>query len=215
MNKKNIFIWTGVIFFTFIFLFFIYKLVSPPEKTEFPEINKVKTTDHTRWSKENKNLLIEYSDLQCPACKNFHDILNSYEATGGADTSITNKVTLVFRHFPLTSIHLNSLSASYAAEAAGLQNKFWEMTDALFEKQAEWSSLPNPKDYFITVAKSLKLDTDQFSKDMGSQEVKNKVQADISEGDSIGVNSTPTFFLNGKKLKFNTLNEFKNLLKSL
>jgi len=105
--------------------------------------------------------------------------------------------------------------AAYAVEAAGIQNKFWEMTDVLFAKQNQWSNLSNPKNFFINIAKSLKLDVDKFEKDIDSQIVKDKVQSNLNEADSIGLNSTPTFFLNGKKVDVNTIDEFKNLLKSL
>lgn len=207
MNTKNILIWTGAVVGTFVVLFFVYKLVAGPQKTEFPEINQVRKNDQIKWSKsKDSNILIEYSDLQCPACKGFHDILKTFEP---------KNVTLVFRHFPLYSIHKNAMTAAYAAEAAGLQGKFWEMVDVQFSKQSEWSILSNPKDYFVNVAKSLKLDTEKFKKDMDSEIVKNKVQADLTEGESIGINATPTFFLNGKKVNVNTFDEFKNLLNSL
>jgi len=217
MNLKNILIWAGAILGTFIILFFVYKLVNSgsPKVTEVKEINTVRNNDNVKWSKENKNILVEYSDLQCPACKSFHDILKTFEASGSADFSITQKVTLVYRHFPLYSIHKNAFMAAYAVEAAGIQNKFWEMTDVLFAKQNQWSNLSNPKNFFINIAKSLKLDVDKFEKDIDSQIVKDKVQSNLNEADSIGLNSTPTFFLNGKKVDVNTIDEFKNLLKSL
>lgn len=215
MNIKNILIWTGGIIVTFVLLFFAYKLTSGPQKTEFPEINKVVKGDHTKWSRENKNILVEYSDIQCPACKNFHDILKIFESSGSADFSITQKITLVYRHFPLFSIHKNAFSAAYAAEAAGLQEKFWEMVDLQYEKQAQWSDLADPGEFFTDLAKELGLDIDKFKKDMNSSEVKNKVQSHLTEGESIGVNATPTFFLNGKKVDVRSIDEFKNLLKSL
>lgn len=218
MNQKNILIWSGSIIITFILLFFVYKLINndtPPQVTEVKEINIVRESDNIKWSKENKNILVDYSDFQCPACKTFHKILKSFEASTSPDFDITNKVTLVYRHFPLISIHQNSFTAAYAAEAAGLQNKFWEMADLLYEKQLEWSSLSNPKKYFLNLAKTLKLDIKKFSQDIESKIVKDKVQANLNEAESIGLNSTPTFFLNGKKVEVNTFDEFKNLLKSL
>lgn len=215
MNIKNIIIFLIGVIVTFVLLFFAYKLTAGPQKTEFPEINKVVIGDHTKWSKENKNILVEYSDIQCPACKSFHDLLKTFESSKSADFSITQKVTLVYRHFPLFLIHKNAFSAAYAAEAAGLQNKFWEMIDLQFEKQSQWSNLANPTEFFIGLAKEINLDLEKFKKDMNSSNVKNKVQSHLSEGESIGVNATPTFFLNGKKIDVRTIDEFKNLLKSL
>ena len=215
MNLKSILTWSGAIIATFVLLFFAYKLTNAPQKTDFPEINQVRAGDNTKWSKTNKNILVEYSDIQCPACKSFHDTLKGFEASGSADFPITEKVTLVFRHFPLYQIHKNAFSAAYAAEAAGLQDKFWEMVDVLYNKQSEWSALSNPKDYFVNVAKSLGLDTEKLQKDTDSKAVKDKVQADLTEGETVGVNATPTFFLNGKRVEVRSIDEFKDLLKSL
>jgi len=215
MNPKNILIWSGAIIATFILLFFAYKLTIAHVQTDFSEITKVRASDHTKWSKDNKNVLVEYSDFQCPACKSFHEVLKSFEASSSPDFAITQKITLIFRYYPLYQIHKNSLNAAYAAEAAGLQNKFWEMADALYNKQAEWSSLSDPKNYFINQAESLKLDTEKFQKDMDSKIVKDKVQANLTEAESIGVNATPTFFLNGKQVNLRSIDEFKKLLLSL
>lgn len=217
MNQKNILIWTVVIIATFFLLLFAYKLTNGSTKTDFSQINQVRENDHIRWriDKDSKNFLIEYSDIQCPACKNFHELLKTFEASSSPDFAITQKITLIYRHYPLYQIHKNSSNAAYAAEAAALQDKFWEMLDVLYDKQSEWSSLSDPKNYFINQAKSLKLDMEKFQKDIDSKQVKDKVQTDLTEAESIGVNSTPTFFINGKQVKVRSIDEFKQLLLSL
>ena len=86
-----------------------------------------------------KNILVEYSDLECPACQNAHNIIKSIEASGSADFEITKKVTFVYRHFPLFQIHTKVNVAAYASEAAAKQGKFWEMTDILFKNQKTWA----------------------------------------------------------------------------
>lgn len=193
----------------FIFLFFAYKLTNVPQRVEYPEINEIRKTDHVKWNKESKNILVEYSDLQCPACRSFNSFLLELEKNA------TPNASLVFRHFPLYQIHPNAFAASYAAEAAGKQDKFWEMESALYEKQSEWSTSQNPTEYFVELAKELGLDVEQFEKDLGSQNVKDRVQIDLVEAEKIGVNSTPTFFLNGVKVNVSTLDEFKEQLMSL
>jgi len=208
MNTKNIIIGIGSLIVIFAFLFIVYKLTNQPVKSDFPEINKIEATDHFRWN-NRKNILVEYSDYECPSCRNFHDFLNSIEKEA------SGKATLVFRHFPLISIHSGAVDAAYAAEAAGLQGKFWEMGDQLFASQSEWGSLSDPKDYFVNLAKKLNLDLTRFKKDIDSQAVKDKVQNDLSQGEKIGINATPTFFLNGKKIDVANLNEFKQLLINL
>jgi protein-disulfide isomerase len=216
MNYKTIIISIFSVLAIFLLLFGVYKLVSQPVQTDFPQTKQLKSTDHVKWSAEKKNILVEYSDLQCPACKGAHDFFKTIEASGSADFNITKKVTFIYRYFPLFQIHYKAYVASYAAEAAGKQNKFWEMTDLLFDNQQTWEKSSNPqKDYFLTYAKELNLNVEQFKKNSDSSEVKNRVAADLREAEQMGVNSTPTFFLNGQKVVVNSYDEFKTLLKNL
>jgi protein-disulfide isomerase len=77
--------------------------------------------------------LIEYSDFQCPACGFYFPLLKKLEEEFGEN------IAIVYRHFPLSSVHPNAKFAAYAAEAAGKQGKFWEMHDLIFTNQSEWS----------------------------------------------------------------------------
>ncbi len=216
MNKNTIIISVVSVLGTFLLLFGVYQLVNQPVQTDFPQVKQLKANDHTKWSSDKKNLLIEYSDFQCPACKNAHNILKTIEASGSADFSITKKVTFVYRHFPLSQIHNKANVAAYAAEAAGKQDKFWEMTNLLFDNQQTWKESNNPQqEDFVNYAKELKLDADRFKKDIDSSEVKNKVAEDLKDANQMGISSTPTFFLNGQKVNVNNFNEFKTLLKNL
>lgn len=215
MNKNTIIISVISILGIFLLLFGVYKLISQPVQTDFPQAKKLKANDHIKWSPEKKNVLVEYSDFQCPSCKGAHDFLKTVEASGSADFEITNKVTFVFRHFPLYQIHDKAYTAAYAAEASGIQGKFWEMVDILFTNQQTWSTNNNPKDLFLKYAKELQLDVEQFKKDSDSTEVKNRVSEDLREAEQMGVNSTPTFFLNGQKVDVNSYDEFKTKLKNL
>ena len=108
---------------------------------------------------------------------------------------------IVFRHFPLTQIHQNALLGSKAAEAAGEQGKFWEMHDLLYARQKEWASALNARDFMIGYAKELKLDTVKFSADLNSRAIENKIRAEYLEGEKLGVQGTPTFFINGVKIE--------------
>lgn len=216
MNKNTIIISIVSVLGTFLLLFGVYKLVNQPVQTDFPQAKQLKADDHIKWSSDKKNILIEYSDFQCPACKNAHNVLKTIEASGSADFEITKKVTFVYRHFPLSQIHDKANVAAYAAEAAGKQNKFWEMTNLLFDNQQTWKESNNPQqEDFVNYAKKLKLDVDQFKKDIDSSEVKNKVAEDLKDADQMGISSTPTFFLNGQKVDVNSFDEFKTMLKSL
>lgn len=216
MNKNIIIISIVSVIGTFLLLFGVYKLINQPTQTDFPQAKQLKADDHIKWSPEKKNLLIEYSDFQCPSCKNIHDLLNTIEASDSPDLFITKKVTLAYRYFPLFQIHDKAYIAAYAAEAAGIQGQFWEMADLLFDNQKTWDTSSNPQqDYFLSYAKKLKLNVDQFKKDSDSVEVKNRVSEDLKDAEQMGIDSTPTFFLNGKKVDVNSFDELKQVLRSL
>ena len=163
--------------------------------------------DHVRGNTTAETVLVEYSDFQCPACAAFYPTVKALETEFGTSTAI------VYRHFPLSQ-QKNATLAAAAAEAAGLQGKFWEMHDQLFETQEEWSPLGSDaaEDYFVKLAEGIDLETGRFSEDMGSSAVKERVDRDEREGVVAGVNATPTFYLNGKKLM---LNNFADLAKEV
>jgi protein-disulfide isomerase len=216
MNKNSIIITIVSILGTFLLLYGVYMMINQPVQTDFPQTRKLRSTDHIKWSSEKKNILVEYSDFQCPSCKNFHNLLKSIESSGSADFTVTKKITFVFRDYPLYQIHDKAYLAAYAAEAAFKQGKFWEMSDLLFDNQEAWAKSNDPqKDFFQVYAKKLGLDVNLFIKDSSSSEIKNRVGQDLLEAEQMGVDSTPTFFLNGKKINVNSYNELIDKLKSL
>lgn len=196
------------------FLFVTYSLTNKPQTSDFSNILSLNKTDHLKWSPEKKHILVEYSDMQCPACKTFHEAIKSQiESSASGSLDIQKNITFVYRFFPLYQIHPKAFDSAYAAEAADHQGKFFEMVDMLFARQNSWSKSGNPKNDFISYAKELGLDTEQYKKDMDSQVVKDKVDADLASGNKAEVNATPTFFLDGKKLdNVNSFEEFKQLL---
>lgn len=216
MNNK-VFITAISLILIFGFIFLAYILVNSPsqQNSVIAELKTVLPADHIKWSPDKKNVLVEYSDLQCPACKNFYFFIKEQlEATQSGEVDITKNVTFVYRHFPLFQAHKNAYAAAYAAEAAGKQNKFFEMTDLQFSTQDEWSALGNPKDFFIDLAKQLSLNEEQFKKDMDSQGVKDRVEEDINSGNTAVIRATPTFFLNGEQItNVRSFDEFINFLK--
>ena len=163
------------------------------------------------WTKGNLNAtttLVEYSDFECPACASYYPILKELNREFG------DKVKFVYRHFPLSQIHPNTDNAARASEAAGNQNKFWEMHDFLFENQRSWAGSRSAEKMFSDYALAINLDMELFKRDIGLKETRTKIQNDYKEGLNLGVDSTPTFFLNGKKLKNNPRNydEFKVII---
>lgn len=139
-------------------------------------------------------VLVEYSDFQCPACARYQPTLTQLKATFG------EQLAVVYRHFPLTQLHPHALLAAQAAEAAGKQGKFWEMHDLLFARQNDWSALADPTDTFVQYAQELELDQAQFSNDVMSAPVRDKVNQHLANALAAQLPGTPSFFLNGVRI---------------
>ncbi len=138
--------------------------------------------------------LVEYSDFQCPACASYHPLVKQVLAEFASSTRF------VYRNYPLAQ-HKNAKIAAYMAGAAGLQGKFFAMHDLIFQKQTEWSESSTPETLFLQYAQTIGLDLNKLKADLTSPVVQQKVDGDVKSGNSYGVNSTPSFYLNGKKLQ--------------
>lgn len=175
-----------------------------------PALLALTKDDWIKGAPNAKAELIEYSDLECPACAAFNPVLEKLS------NDFPNDFKLVYRHFPLPQ-HGNAKAAAYAAEAAGRQGKFFEMASKIFESQTEWESLPESvaKDKFKNIAPELGLDLNKFQNDLNDSSIKNSVQRDLDSGNALGINSTPTFFLNNKKIQNpRSYEEFKKLIEN-
>lgn len=177
----------GMIVATVVILFGAILFFSRPPKEVSVE-TLVPVDAHATGSANPKATLVEFSDFECPACASAFPIVKQVVASYSAD------LKFVFRHFPLDQ-HTNSKLAAQAAEAAGAQGKFWEMHDLLYENQTTLS-----QETINGFGIELKLDMDRFTKELTDGVYSEKIQKDIAQGSVLGVNSTPTFFLNGKKL---------------
>jgi protein-disulfide isomerase len=163
-------------------------------------------TDHIKGNTQSAIVLVEYGDFQCPACRSYTPIITQLEQNYG------DRIAFVFRHFPLP-VHANSKNAARASEAAAIQGKFWEMHDILFDKQDDWAKKGDPEDIFMEYAVSLGLNPDQFREDFNSDGLKDKVQKDLLAANAEGLNSTPSFFLNGIKVRNpQSYGEFEQLI---
>lgn len=142
----------------------------------------------------------EFADFQCPTCgvkhPEFKQIASIYN----------NRIKFVFRHFPLTQMHPKAYDAAVAAEAAGLQNKFWDMQNLLFVKQAEWSASTDHRKLFSDYAQQIGLDTSKFQADMLGLPAKQRVDADLQRARSLKVSSTPSLYINGIPVPFAQMN---------
>jgi protein-disulfide isomerase len=133
--------------------------------------------------------LIEFSDYQCPYCGRVEPTLKRLRATYG------DKIRFVWKDFPLTQIHPQAFKAGEAAHCAGDQGKYWELHDVLFNKQQELQP-----DDLKRHAIELGLDVTAFNQCLDTSKYGERVRDGVSEGGTLGVNSTPTIFINGRRL---------------
>lgn len=196
----------GLIAVLFLAFFAWAVIFSKQNKPSSAEAIVLSSSGQRAGTESAKVTLVEFGDFQCPACKSYESALKQVRA------EYKDEVQFIYKHFPL-AIHKNAMPAGVAAEAAGRQGKFWEYHDVLYEKQGEWAPLLSPSEKFEAYATSLKLDIDQFRKDMTDKEIENDIRSQMDEGGKVGVNATPTFFLDGKYLNVNaTFDSFKKAI---
>lgn len=156
----------------------------------------VRDSSHMTGKKDAKVTIVEFGDYECPACGAAYPItkqlLSNYQGN--------DNVNFVFRNFPLTTIHPNAEIGAEAAEAAAEQGKFWEMHDLLYEKQTEWAESTDPMSKFVGYAQQLGLDVNKFQQEVNDRKFSDIIKADEDDGNGLGVNATPTFYINGEKM---------------
>lgn len=166
---------------------------SPSERLVRPDSQRLSTAD------DGKVTFVEFLDFECEACG------AAYPAIEQLRADYDGRVTFVVRNFPL---HNNSEAAARAAEAAAAQGKFEEMYDMLFQTQSEWAEKDtSQEDVFFGYAEQLGLDMNQFRAVYDDPETLAKIQRDKADGTALGVEGTPTFFLNGTKVEVSSLAE--------
>ena len=208
--KNKIILWAIIAVVVICSIFGIVKLAS---KSQTPDsdnlaitVSAINDNENIKGDKEAAATLIEYSDFQCPACGSYYPIVKKVSEDLGA------KVRFAYRHFPLPQ-HKNAKLAATVAEAAGKQGKFWEMHDLIFQNQSDWSEEKNAAVLFAKYAQDIGLNLAQFQTDIASDDIKAKIENDYKSGVKAGVNSTPSFFLNGKKMDNpRNYDEFKNAI---
>lgn len=162
----------------------------------------INTNDHKQGSAEARVTLVEYGDYECPYCGEAYAIIKKLQKVLGDD------LLFVFRNFPLTQMHPDALPAACLAEAAGLQGRFWQLHDLLYENQQDLSA-----EGMMNYAQRSGLNIEKLNTDSASEQVLTKIDSDIEGGARSGVNGTPTFFINGKR--HNDDYEYSTLKKAL
>src|SRR3989449_3453651 len=176
---------------------YLSRQADEPEAIAGPTHTDIKGGGHIRGPEKAALTLVEFGDYQCPSCGAYHplvkEILNRYP----------QQLRLEFHHFPLISIHQNSMMASMGAEAAGEQGHYWEMHDALFEHQREWADSPNAEPIFVALASRFGIDTNKFMQGLRSPDLQARILKDVTRGNDAHVEAVPTFFINGEQVHVN------------
>ena len=154
---------------------------------------------HIRGSTTARVTLEEFGDFECPPCGLLSPVLEQLEKEYG------ERLRVIFRELPLP-IHKHALDAARAAEAAGLQGRFWEMHDLLYHNRYIWPASSDPRDIFNTYAETLKLDLERFKKDFEGEQVTARIKADKERATSLGVDRTPVLFINDHQLPVTAFN---------
>lgn len=148
---------------------------------------------------ENSPVVIEeFADFQCPACAGIHPKMNEITGLYGS------RIKFIYRNFPLP-MHNKSYDAAVSAEAAGMQGKFWDMQNLLFQNQKSWENESDHRKVFEGYANTLGLDVEKFKNDMASTIAKQRVDADLLRGRSIGVSQTPSVYINGRLIPYDSV----------
>ena len=185
----------AIVILGFIYLVFFVNPGSTISDTELLD------DDPFKGPSDAKVTIVEFSDFECPACGAAYPVLKQLFE------EYSDKVKFVYRDFPLTTIPPFALKAAYASQCAFEQGKFWEYHDKLFENQ-EKLAVSDLKQYAIDVG----LNSAQFDSCLDTSKYSSEVAKDQSYGISIGVNGTPTFFINKVKYSNLSLEQFKQII---
>jgi protein-disulfide isomerase len=153
------------------------------------------TPAHVRGSANAPVALEEFGDFECMPCFMLWPVLQNVKKDYG------DRISITFRQHPLAN-HRHARDAARATEAAGLQGKFWEMHDSLYQNRSVWLRGLDVRSYFTTYATYLGLDVDRFKKDMDSAEVNRRIAADEERGASLKIDRTPVILVNGEQITF-------------
>lgn len=198
MNERSAWVWLAVA--TIILLGGIIVTDRPKSTNSTDNANENAAILHLReddWRQGPSDApltLVEYGDFQCPACADYAPIID------GLALRFPTELQIVFRHFPLAQ-HRQALIAARSAEAAGLQGKFWQMVDLLYDRQSQWAEKSEAADIMLRYAQELGLDEALFEHDRDSSDVSTHINDDLTDTRVLGLSSTPTFFLDDELIE--------------
>lgn len=166
--------------------------------------------DHTYGNMKSKVIIIEYADYQCPGCKSAYPVIKQITE------KYKDQIGFIFRNYPLYNAHPNAFAAASAAEAAGMQGKYWEMHDKLYENQSSWSTLggTDRTDYFASLADQIGGNAGDLRNNLELPAIKQKIDFDAALGKKVNVKGTPSLFSGGKNIGDQDVKDGKTLIPS-
>lgn len=205
-NKTNLIGW-GLIAVVIVAFIAIVSFTNQRVEDNISVVMELREEDNIKGDEDGETVLVKFSDFRCPACASFSALGNQLVAD-----EIPGGVQYVYRHFPI--LGEQSTLAAIASEAAGEQGQFWEYHDLLMAQQPNWNGILDQDELteqLVEFAEDLDLDVEQFSTDLESQELADKVAADRELADSINASGTPTVIINGETLNTNGLSGYEEL----
>jgi len=190
-SSKMIIFALGAIIFLAFFGFIIFSIKKNKDK---PIV--LSSAGYSRGNPAAKVTLVEFGDLQCPACRAYEPFVRN------ALHDYDGKVKLLYKNFPLLTVHPNANLAAKVAVAAGEQGKFFLMHDWLYDNQDSWAELSanDARAKMIEAAKVMGISTDKLQIDIDSKATTDKISVTENEGGVVGVSGTPTFYLNNERM---------------
>ncbi|OGM97357.1 MAG: hypothetical protein A2735_03235 [Candidatus Yanofskybacteria bacterium RIFCSPHIGHO2_01_FULL_41_21] len=191
MNKETA-IMIGVFVIIFGGLGFLITRNNQVATTPASKDQLIRPNSHSTVNPDAKVSIVEFGDFQCPACAAAFPIVEQLLALYKDNP----QVNFVSRNFPLPQ-HQYALITAEAAEAAGAQGKYWEMYRLIYTNQNEWVNSADPMSILVGYATQLKLDIGRFKSEVTANKYNDIIEQDKQDGLALGINSTPTFFING------------------
>lgn len=162
-----------------------------PVKPRVDQAVLLRNTSHQIAAPQAKITVVYFVDYVCEACAYSQKLVKRLLA------DYHGKINFVLRQYPIES-HKNSFTASLVVESAGAQGKFWEMHEALLERQKDWVDASDPMPIFLDIAKNLNLNAAKLRKDVENKQGEESVNGDIADAESLGVKGAPSIFIDGK-----------------
>jgi protein-disulfide isomerase len=194
----------GIIAFV-AFAWFLISYAKDQNKLKIPQIS---AKDVLIGPKNSKVQIVEYADFECPACATYSPTIEKLLNTN------KDKVSFVYRFFPLTSIHKNARTSAQVAYASYRQGKFLDMYKMLYKNQDTWANLEIVDTALTDYAKLVGLNISQFKKDYKSKDVVQFVKDSEQQATSLGLFATPTFFINGDLVDPKSPADLEKMVKS-